>query len=821
MLMIETGQGTNTTIEPSRAEPSAASARRAVDAMDRAPNRPRERRSRLSPGYLPPSGFSSSSCSYGFFGRLARACIAACLLAAAFFLLPGAGAAQAQTATTLVSNLNQSIDSVGNFSTHDFGQSFQTGDYSDGYTLSSVDIRFGAEPDSGLRVRVVKGTNPSTGTAVATLANPSSLTSGINRFTAPAAVFAAAFFLLFAVGSRAARPFGSPRRLSLRWRCPASGAGLSTFPSTLQLNGDNTMETLRTIRNPIAALCRRRAGACLTLALAAAVAAWAPPALADVTEVEVSSAPVSGSTYRLGETIRFTVTFDEAVTVTGATTLAIDMDPAHWGTKYASYEAGSGTRTLTFAHTVTNPNFSTQGIAVLENSLRLNGVTMSHTGLGHDARHRVNWQLAPAAPSVTGVEVSSAPVSGSTYRLGETIRLTVTFDEAVTVTGAPTLAIDMDPAHWGTKQASYEAGSGTRTLTFAHTVTNPNFSTQGIAVLGNSLRLNGGGIASAASGANAALAYDGLGHNAGHKVDWRLEAAEVSAETEVLSIEKTDPPPLTTALATTPPPISVLAGRPASLPGGGYDLNLNTMANRFGPNVIVKVRTANKKQIHLSATGGGYGAGRYVVDIGDLWLTYPADAGDSDLAVHIKTTKAAFGNPGGILYRSAGTSKWNVVDAKADIENRGGDFADQDFFTTEAYLQAPGAAVQPTGTTRSATWSGKVIAFDSATDSILLRGIEIGGDAEVKVRFASSPTVDVTLDNLKATRGQSRHLVYGPQTWTGLSLSNGGFSDDSGGREIKGTFRNQGSTPGTNANTVGGVFDVKGMMKGGFVATFD
>ena len=50
----------------------------------------------------------------------------------------------------------------------------------------------------------------------------------------------------------------------------------------------------------------------------------------------------------------------------------------------------------------------------------------------------------------------------------------------------------------------------------------PNWSTQGIAVLANSLALNGG----VRSGrrrrnANAALGHTGLGHDAGHKVDWR------------------------------------------------------------------------------------------------------------------------------------------------------------------------------------------------------------------------------------------------------------------------------------------------------------
>jgi hypothetical protein len=97
----------------------------------------------------------------------------------------------------------------------------------------------------------------------------------------------------------------------------------------------------------------------------------------------------------------------------------------------------------------------------------------------------------------------------------------VTFDAAVDVEGAPLLGIDMDPAHWGRKNAVYESGSGTAELMFAHTVVEPNFSSRGIAVLADTLQLNGGSIR-AATDADADLAHTGLGHDPAHKVNWRL-----------------------------------------------------------------------------------------------------------------------------------------------------------------------------------------------------------------------------------------------------------------------------------------------------------
>ena len=264
-----------------------------------------------------------------------------------------------------------------------------------------------------------------------------------------------------------------------------------------------------------------------------------------VTAVAVVSDAGGDATYALGETLRVRLTFSEAVDVDtsgGAPRLSIDMDPAHWGTKQAAYEGGSGTAELTFAHTVVEPNESTQGIAVLADTLALNGGTirstagtdadLAHGGLGHDPAHKVDWRRAPApapAPAVIGVAVVSDAGSDATYALGETVRVRVTFDEAVAVTGAPRLSIDMDPAHWGTKQAAWEGGSGTDSLTFAYTVAEPNESTQGIAVLADTLALNGGTIRSAATGADAGLSHAGLGHDPAHKVDWQQGPPDTTA----------------------------------------------------------------------------------------------------------------------------------------------------------------------------------------------------------------------------------------------------------------------------------------------------
>ena len=108
------------------------------------------------------------------------------------------------------------------------------------------------------------------------------------------------------------------------------------------------------------------------------------------------------NTYGRGDEIRVQLTFSEAVEVNGEPWLKIKMDP-DYGEKWARYEGGSGTNSLTFAYTVVEPNLSPQGIAVLANTLELiygavryassgDPAYLAHTGLGHDPAHKVDWR---------------------------------------------------------------------------------------------------------------------------------------------------------------------------------------------------------------------------------------------------------------------------------------------------------------------------------------------------------------------------------------------------------------------------------------------
>ena len=124
-------------------------------------------------------------------------------------------------------------------------------------------------------------------------------------------------------------------------------------------------------------------------------------------------------------------------------------------------------------------------------------------------------------PEVTAVAITSDPGADNTYAAGDTISVGVTFDETVNVVttgGSPRLKIKLDP-NFGELWAVYSGGTGTATLTFDYTAAAPNLSTSGIAVLVNSLELDGGTITAVGDGSAADLDHQGLAHNSGHLVD--------------------------------------------------------------------------------------------------------------------------------------------------------------------------------------------------------------------------------------------------------------------------------------------------------------
>ena len=148
-------------------------------------------------------------------------------------------------------------------------------------------------------------------------------------------------------------------------------------------------------------------------------------------------------------------------------------------------------------------------------------LTWSNSGLSWTAGTDVAVSLAetPAAPAVSSVDVTSEPGGDDTYAIGDTIKVLVTFDQVVTVTGAPRIQVRVgggDAVHQ--KWAGYTSGSGNEALLFAYTVEAGDFDDNGIYIAADELVLNGGTIQSS-DGTDANLDYPLQGVQSGHKVD--------------------------------------------------------------------------------------------------------------------------------------------------------------------------------------------------------------------------------------------------------------------------------------------------------------
>ena len=156
----------------------------------------------------------------------------------------------------------------------------------------------------------------------------------------------------------------------------------------------------------------------------------------------MTSTAATDNTYRLGETIEITVTFDTEVTVdTTGGTPEIELVLNGTGSaefRAAEYSSGSGGTALVFDYTVQLGDKDDDGIWLRESTLVLRGgtisaaadttvaATLTYAQPGTQTEHKVNGTPAIVTD---GVQVTSTPkATVDTYGLDETIEITVTFD---------------------------------------------------------------------------------------------------------------------------------------------------------------------------------------------------------------------------------------------------------------------------------------------------------------------------------------------------------------------------------------------------------
>ena len=260
-----------------------------------------------------------------------------------------------------------------------------------------------------------------------------------------------------------------------------------------------------------------------------------------VTGVTITSRPASGDTYSRGEAIEVAVRFSQGVGVTGAPRLALGIGSA---TRQAGYHrAGATSATQYFRYVVQQADVDNDGLSIGAGALTLSGGAIrSNTGanaaldLGsHAVTNAANAKVNGGVNSpaiVTGVAVTSRPATGDTFRLGEEIRVRVTFSKAVVASrrtyrqgnpGWPRLALTVgSQTRHAALETSAQHGSqaASTTLVFGYTVQAGDYDSDGIGIAQGALDVNLGSIRHGGVDANPSLGSHAVSA-AAYKVDGR------------------------------------------------------------------------------------------------------------------------------------------------------------------------------------------------------------------------------------------------------------------------------------------------------------
>ena len=185
--------------------------------------------------------------------------------------------------------------------------------------------------------------------------------------------------------------------------------------------------------------------------------------------VDSVSSPNASRTYGIGSEINITVSFNEAVYVTGSPRIELETGRID---RHALYDSGGGSQTLVFVYTVL-PNDLTGDLEYAgTGALSLSGGTIRDEA-GNDAFLRLPDTGSPAslggskdiAVNATAPPRPEEPAyvvsvfsrdRGGSYYAGSAVNITVAFSRDVDVTGAPLLALSTAPP----RNAEYVAGGG-------------------------------------------------------------------------------------------------------------------------------------------------------------------------------------------------------------------------------------------------------------------------------------------------------------------------------------------------------------------------
>ena len=228
------------------------------------------------------------------------------------------------------------------------------------------------------------------------------------------------------------------------------------------------------------------------------------PTIPVVESVAVTSDPGSDGEYVKDDAIKVTVTFSEAVAVTGTPKIKMRLAEGATPVKPGYVAADSTATALVFSYTVKATDYSHAGVIFPRNGIVLgNGGAIKnqagtvdadrdYAAIGARSGHKVHVR-----PKVTSVTVASTPASGTSYATGETIRIDLTFDKAVRVFtdfGTPEVWFVMDGSNPARREAAYATTVGDHVVRFDYVVQAGDQDQDGISFMNNAIVWNDGAI---------------------------------------------------------------------------------------------------------------------------------------------------------------------------------------------------------------------------------------------------------------------------------------------------------------------------------------
>ena len=488
-------------------------------------------------------------------------------VAFALALLLTAGFAQAQTSEKLVSNTGQTGPEFPEDFRYDHAQAFTTGSHAAGYTLTRVDLKAvhigSTTPVYTVSIYSSDSSNQP-GTSLGTLTNPASLpsTAGLVQFTASGGIdldpnttywvvvdvdtgddntsisgtysddedtgAVAGWTIANTLLYRIKTSTGAWVSQSSIFKFAVHGYANPSVSNTGQMDGSD--DTLDHDHAQAFTTGSHAAGYTLTrvdlemqdtatTTPTYSVAIWSNTTANQPDSVLTPNGTLANPAASLPGSFGF-------VQFTASGDINLDPETTYWVVIDVSASPASDTKLKTTAATAEDAGGAT-GWSIADNRLR-RASTVSPWGSSVNALLQMAV-YGTLKPGVTAVALSSSPASDQTYGLQEKIRVQLTFNKAVDVTGTPRLKIAMGTSASDERWAAYESGSGTTMLTFVYTVVAADRAATGLAVLQNTLELNNGTLKVAGTQNNVVLTHPGQAADPNHKVDGSLvNSSEVS-----------------------------------------------------------------------------------------------------------------------------------------------------------------------------------------------------------------------------------------------------------------------------------------------------